>query len=346
MQKKIISPSKLLNPDGTLVQQGWARDLILEYNREDIHRFKNNFLNKLRIKEWDYYAILSPKAVLALTISDIGYLGMMSVSWIDLEKKTQTTENEVVPFPMGKINLPRSSHEGSVSFNGKKLRISFERISGERILKVDFPSFLNGKGIKAEIGLYQQKDMDSIVMITPFKEDRRCFYYNQKINCMPAKGWVKVGDRHEGLTGDNCFGVLDWGRGVWPWQNTWYWGSASGVIDKHSFGFNIGYGFGDTSAASENALFYDGKIHKLDQVTFHFDGTDFLKPWRFSSNDGRFELDFLPILDRNAKINMGVLATEQHQVFGLFTGNVILDSGEKIYLDKFLGFAEKVYNRW
>ena len=35
------------------------------------------------------------------------------------------------------------------------------------------------------------------------------------------------------------------------------------------FGFNIGYGFGDTSAASENMLFYDGTAHKLDDVTFH-----------------------------------------------------------------------------
>ena len=68
------------------------------------------------------------------------------------------------------------------------------------------------------------------------------------------------------------------------------------------FGWNIGYGFGDTSAASENMLFYGGKAHKLSQVRFHIpqrEGRDdFLSPWRFTSDDGRFEMKFVPILDR------------------------------------------------
>lgn len=51
------------------------------------------------------------------------------------------------------------------------------------------------------------------------------------------------------------FGGLDWGRGVWTYDNIWYWGSGSGEVDGHRFGFNIGYGFGDTSAASENVIF-------------------------------------------------------------------------------------------
>ena len=76
--------------------------------------------------------------------------------------------------------------------------------------------------------------------------------------------------------------MLDWGRGVWTYHNTWYWGSASGQVDGVPFGWNIGYGFGDTSAASENMLFYGGKAHKLSQVTFHIpqrDGRDdFLAP--------------------------------------------------------------------
>lgn len=62
--------------------------------------------------------------------------------------------------------------------------------------------------------------------------------------------------------------VLDWGRGVWTYQNTWYWGSASGYVDGVPFGMNLGYGFGDTRAATENMLLYDGVAHKLDQVDF------------------------------------------------------------------------------
>ena len=48
------------------------------------------------------------------------------------------------------------------------------------------------------------------------------------------------------------------------------WGSASGELDGAPFGWNIGYGFGNTSAATENVLFYDGKIHKLGESSLKF----------------------------------------------------------------------------
>lgn len=63
-------------------------------------------------------------------------------------------------------------------------------------------------------------------------------------------------------------------------------------MDGIPFGWNIGYGFGNTSAASENMLFYGGRAHKLSQVQFHIpmrDGReDYLRPWTFTSDDGHF----------------------------------------------------------
>ena len=64
------------------------------------------------------------------------------------------------------------------------------------------------------------------------------------------------------------------------------------------------------------------------------------------SNDGRFQMKFVPIVDRNANLNVGVLASIQHQVFGKFTGFVVLDNGMKIHIKNFVGFVEKVFNKW
>jgi hypothetical protein len=138
------------------------------------------------------------------------------------------------------------------------------------------------------------------------------------------------------------YATLDWGRGVWTYDNRWYWGSGNGTIDGKPFGFNIGYGFGDTSAASENMLFYDGKAHKLDDVTFHIPKGDYMKPWKFSSSDGRFEMDFVPVLDRAAKISAVVISTDQHQVFGKMSGKAVLDDGTVLTLKDFMCFAEDV----
>jgi hypothetical protein len=94
-------------------------------------------------------------------------------------------------------------------------------------------------------------------------------------------------------------------------------------------------------------LFYGREIHKLDQVTFHlpkgtFDGA----PWTFTSNDERFEMTFAPIIDRASSVDVKIIRSIQHQVFGRFTGTAVLDDGRALKLDGFLGFAEEVENKW
>ena len=95
---------------------------------------------------------------------------------------------------------------------------------------------------------------------------------------------------------------------------------------------------------------YDGKIHKLEQVHFEIpekDGKeDYLSPWVFTSSDGRFEMKFEPIMDRSSKTDLLVICSDQHQVFGRFSGTVILDDGRKLEIDHLTGFAEKVRNKW
>jgi hypothetical protein len=171
--------------------------------------------------------------------------------------------------------------------------------------------------------------MESIVVATPWENKPKAFYYNQKVNCLTTNGHVKLNNETYEFNSSDSFGVLYWGRGVWTYRNTWYWGSASGMLNDKLFGFNIGYGFGDTSAASENIIFYEKIGHKIDEVEFHYDPTNYLAPWKFTSSDGRFEMTFEPIVDRNATVNLLIFKSIQHQVFGYFSG-----------------FAEEVYNRW
>ena len=93
-------------------------------------------------------------------------------------------------------------------------------------------------------------------------------------------------------------------------------------------------------------LFIDGVVHKLTEVQFHMDTGDYTRPWRFSSSDQRFEMTFEPIVDRNSSIHLGLIRSSQHQVFGFFSGTIVLDNGQRIAVDRFLGFAEDVLNWW
>ncbi len=341
MQHEIIEPSDLLDPFGELVQKGWVRKPLLNYNREYIWH------GCTRIKEWDYYAILHPDYGITFTVADLGYIGLISITWLDFKKKTYLSDDIILWLTRGKLGLPRTSDKGDIIINKKKISLSFERKADMRVLKIHHSDFNKGLGLNAELTLFQDPSMDTMVIASSWKKKPTKFYYNQKINCMPARGFITLGSDKYEFNEKNCFGVLDWGRGVWTYKNTWYWGSASGKIkDGSLIGWNIGYGFSDRSQASENIIFYNGRGHKLEDVSFQIDPSNYLKPWKFTSNDGRFEMVMEPLLDRNTKIDLKILKSIQHQIFGYFTGDIILDDGTKVHVNKLLGFAEKVLNQW
>ena len=342
-QTEITTPGALLNEKGDLARPGFSRALVQEYRRADVK------VSPLRIKEGDYYLGTNGKFALALTVADNGYMGLDSVSLLDLEEGWEITKSPMKAFTNGKVCLPESSERGDVHSAGRNYSILFKNEGDRRMLIAQMKNFGPEGSLYAKVTL-TDIPAESMVIATPFDKPGH-FYYNQKINCMRAEGWIELGDRRFELTKDKFFAVLDWGRGVWPYHNTWYWGSASGELDGVPFGWNIGYGFGNTGAATENVLFYDGRIHKLSEVRFEIpmdeDGfEDFMKPWVFTSDDNRFYMNFTPVLDRSAFMSAGVVLSDQHQVFGRFTGRITLDDGTVLPVRDFFGFAEKVENKW
>ena len=73
---------------------------------------------------------------------------------------------------------------------------------------------------------------------------------------------------------------------------------------------------------------------------------DYLSPWTFTSDNGRFEMDFVPVIDRAACTDVKLIKSDQHQVFGRFTGTAVLDDGTARSVKDLMGFAEKVENKW
>ena len=338
-----MTDGPLLDEQGRLMEKGYQTYLSRTYDRSAIKACS------LRIKEWDYYCICSPEAVLALTIADNSYMGLDSITLLNIGEKWQHTNSPMRIMTLGKTGLPATSVEGDVSVAGKGYSISFKNDGKVRTLDVHMDNFAKGLPIDAHVVLSGVPE-DSMVIATPFAGAPKAFYYNQKINCLLAEGQVTFDGRTYEFHNEDSMGVLDWGRGVWTYSNTWYWSSLSGRIDGVPFGFNLGYGFGDTSAASENMLFLDGKAYKLDQVTFDIPKTadgkdDFYATWTVKDNRGELDLTFTPILDRASLTSVLVIESDQHQVFGYFDG-VCRFGDKELKLDHMFGFAEKVKNRW
>ena len=342
MQNKIVEKDDLLDEQGNLKHKGYATNLILDYDRKKIKA------NSLRIKEWDYYLVYNKDYAIALTIADNSYMGLMSASFIDFNKPYEITKSVMTILPKGKTNLPATSKTGDVSFKNKNVHFEFLNDGKQRHLKLNYKKFNKNEDLIVDI-ILDKEPKDSMVIATPFEKPKH-FYYNQKIVGMTATGEASLGNKKVIFTPQDSLGILDWGRGVWTYKNTWYWGAGCGYVGKKIVGFNIGYGFGDTSAASENMVFVDGIAHKLENVAFNIPmkngKEDYLSPWTFTSSDKRFEITFTPIIDRKSLTSALIISSDQHQVFGKFNGTIILDNGDKVVLKDFMAFAEKVVNKW
>ena len=344
MQKEITEKGSLLTTEGKLAQVGWSPHPVLDCNLEDAHFYALRPLQFLRVKRWDYYAVFTPRRFFSATIADLGYAGNIFVYTMDFATGELHEEGLIIPLGKG-IELPRNSAEGITSFSGQGATLTFTVKDGMRNLFVDWQSFHDGRGIKAKIELTQPKGHESMNLVIPIPPKR--FYFNRKINCLPASGYVQYGDLREELRPDEALGSLDWGRGVWEYSSFWNWASASGFLpDGRSIGLNLGCGFGDISAATENAVIVDGKMHKLEQVPYLYDSGDYMKPWIFRDNQNRLDLTFTPFKDRTARTNLGIIFSEVHQLFGRYDGDVILDDGQKLEIHDLIGFAEEHRARW
>jgi len=344
-QHEILCRGHLHDERGLLREPGWSRYPYLQYDRKRIRS------PKYRIKEWDYYAVYSYTHNLwvTTTFSDLGYAGLFAIAVVDGKTGKWAQSDALSVLPLGRHGLSPHSGDYDVGWANNVLRIAYSRQGEVRRILAGAPDLTlagHNTGVDLDITLIQVPQQESVNIATNWKENRKAFYLNEKINPMGASGTVRIGDQTFELTPDTALGVLDWGRGVWTYRNRWYWASASGFQDGVPYGFNFGYGFSDRSVASENAIIYNERIHKIGEVSFDIPSESYLDEWKITDDQGRVELTFHPVADRTSSTNLLAVRSDQHQVFGFFEGILILDEDIRLPVTRLAGFAENVYNRY
>ena len=186
-QHEVTQIQPLLDGKGCVNEPGWARSLVWQYDRKKIKAPKH------RIKEWDYYLITNDHFGAAFTISDLGYLGMISVSVLDFDNAWHHTETVLVPLTMGRLRLGSHSDYGNANFQNHRVHLKYSMVFDRRKIQCHFKSFKDGQDLNAEIWLLQ-KPAESMCIATPWADKPKAFYYNQKINCLPASGCIRLGE--------------------------------------------------------------------------------------------------------------------------------------------------------
>jgi len=343
MKGEVTENRPVMDEFGRPVHFGWARKPLFEYNPPPIG---GSF--RARITESDRYIIFSATHVIVFEVIDGGYLGRVGVSVFSVKDRKRSTRSIESVLSMGRFELPRSSEEGSIKIREKHAALDFVIMEGgARIIKVDYSRFSRHRHLRGEVVLIPAfSGAESIVTVVPWRQNERAFRH---FRCSPwfiTEGVMQFGSTEIFFTRDNAWSIYDWKREVRPGKDYRYWAAACGVVGGRLAGFNIGFGLSDSNAGTENAFFLDGRIHKLDQVTFHIPPRSWLKKWKFTSNNKRLEMTFSPLQERKEDRYLLFHYVKCRQLCGTFSGRVILDDGSPLEFSNITGFAERRKTRF
>ncbi len=353
-QNEIVKKTDLLDKRGYVLEPGWARhNSLINYNREDISA------NALRVKEWDFFQVCDGKYMTQFTIANISMAeaGCITITDITTGKMVLLAAMAHI-YTVNRFPMPRCSTEEydidrnylyftmEETYDGKKVR--HLKASGIAVWPL-------GKKFELDYVLDDPVEQDSISISIPWKKAdakgskklKDHFFFTNKINCVPVTGFAKIGRKKIDFTPDKTFAVLDWGRGVWAHKIHWYWGNGTTRVNDKLLGFEITWGFGDDSDATETALFYDGVAHKLGKVTVDYDEKHpKARPWVFHEENGRFEMTMTPTYNNHIWFDLGIVGAKNDQCHGLWSGTVTLDDGTVLTLKDEYAFCESVNLKW
>lgn len=334
MQYEILQKTPLLLSDGSLAANGYARKMNILYNREKAKAFP------AKLKEWNFYQMLRGHYVLQLTLGHVSYMCSVSATLMDLHTGKKWEFGTMKPAFIPKLDL-NPEEESLCQFADKDFFLSFQVTKEQRILTVRGKNKHYSK-VEIQILLDNDPENEKMVISTPFRKKDQ-FYLNYKENYYRGSGSVSFDDMF--VCFDGCVGLLDWGRGIWPYSHEWFWGNLTGQIEGVPFGFNIGWGFGDLKMATENMFFYNKMAYKLGTLQVIRDETDYMRPWHLFDRENGFELHFAPFWDNYTENKFVVVDTHCNQVFGLCSGTIRTEDGVKEFKD-ITAFIEHAVNRW
>lgn len=338
-ERELTAPVSLTLPSGELdpAAVGWARTPLVDTAGVGATRRGWG-----RNKRWEYWNVITPTHIAALTISSLDYAAVHEV-WI-LERATQRTwSRSATVIPAREVSLPPSLGGGIALARAKGLAVTVTPASDGRVWRLH--SAIPGAGF--EITVTRPPAHDCLAVVVPWSARR--FQYTVKDVALPASGTITTdGVRHDVPAGS--WAVLDHGRGRWPYDVAWNWGAGSGVLpDGRSLGIQVGGRWTDGTGSTENGVVVGGVMHKISvPVEWSYDLAAPVHPWRISG--GGLDATFTPYYDKRSRTNLGVVSSRTDQCFGEWSGTFAWTDAEggaqRVAFERIAGFAEDVHNRW
>ena len=119
------------------------------------------------------------------------------------------------------------------------------------------------------------------------------------------------------------------------------------VTARLTLGLQLGGKWTQGTGFTENGVIVDGVLTKIGrELIWEYEWNRPLQPWRVTDPGGQLAVELKPRYDRHSRVELGVIGTETHQVFGTWSGEFIDDAGMRLTFRGLSGFAEESRSRW
>lgn len=328
--RELTEEVSLTLPSGRLNREavGWARQPLVDTS--GVGRGRG------RTKRWEYWNVMTPTHILALTVSSLDYAAVHEV-WIHDRAAQRSWGRSATVLPARGVTLPPNLDAGPARARASRLAIDIEPAGDTTRLRASFDG-----DASFDVTVTRPSDHDCLAVVVPWSARR--FQYTVKDVALPATGTVTVEGLTHAIPAGESWAVLDHGRGRWPYDVAWNWGAGSGISDGRTIGIQVGGRWTDGTGSTENGVLVDGRMHKISEdLRWEYDIARPLSPWRI--HGGGLDATFVPFHDKVTRTNLGVISARTDQCFGWWSGR-FADDEVDVSFEGVAGWAEDVHNRW
>lgn len=290
-------------------------------------------------KRFQYFGGIADELVFGCALADMRYVGLVFVyAWSPRDGRMLVERSFRLPFARG-LALTDSPRHGDSCFDAGRAHVRMRYRPDGKDLIVRLQDSLT-----IDASLADGPPSTPLVICT--QAAKTGWVYAQKTAGVPVTGRVTAAGVDLDLGAAGCFGHHDFSSGFMRRETVWNWACLSGrTTDGVPVGLNLSCGVNETSW-TENCVWIDDVLVKVDFARFAFDQSDLHAPWRIvtSGGAGVVDLSFEPAGEHHERLSLGLLATNFHQLFGRFRGEIRV-AGRTHRIDC-LGFVEDQYTRW
>ena len=292
----------------------------------------------LGFKQFQYFGGMSDTLVFGCALAHLRHMAVAFVYVVDMRTGELFSRSYRTPLGLG-MSLSENPVDGSshLRLPGVDIRMGYEAQPRRKSLYVKLGNLLEINADMPEAGFEPM----SICTRTAYTG----WVYANKTAGLDLKGTLLFQGQSHDLGQLGAMGHHDYSCGHMRRETYWNWACFSGRSPEgRRLGLNLSCGVNETSF-TENCLWVDGRLIKVNLARFEFDQRNLMSPWRVSSDDGSVDLCFTPTGMHRETLDIKLMASNFKQLFGRFDGRLHVD-GADIQVKGLAGFVEDQYVKW